>query len=311
MQKIVTIGGGTGQYQILRGLKNYDCEITAIVNVADNGGSSGKLMDEYGILPPGDARQCLLALADEEKGRILRELFNFRFPSGEFAGHSAGNLIIAAFTLMRGGSAEGIREAGRLLGIKGNVLPVTIDSTTLFASTSDGKVLKGQMEVSYPKEATRIKNVYCNPKAFAYCEAVRAIREADKIIVCPGDIYGSIIPNFIVKGIKEALSESKAEKIYVCNLFTKEGSEFFKASDFVREIEKYSEVKFDKIIINTKKPSDDVLKKYSLEKSRIVEDDMHDSKKIARGEFVSEYPWEKKTLLRHVPEKIARAIMSC
>jgi uncharacterized cofD-like protein len=307
MQKIVTIGGGTGHFQILRGLKNYECGITAIVNVSDDGGSSGKLRDEYGILPPGDARQCMVALADEDESKLLRDMFSFRFKDG----HNLGNLMITALAGISGSSAQAIKDASKLLNIKGNVLPVTTDDVILHGETFDGKILKGQTEVSYPKDKnSTIKRIFNVPEAFLYKEAGEAIRNADKIVICPGELYGSILPNFIVGGVREALQESKAKKIYVCNLFTKEGSYNFKAGDFVREIEKYAGIKIDKIIIGISRPSVDALRKYLGENSKLVEDNLGSDERVIRGDYAAEYPSAEKTLLRHVPEKIARAIMA-
>ncbi len=305
MQKIVTIGGGTGHFQLLKGLKNYNCELTAIANMSDDGGSSGRLRDEYGVLPPGDVRQCIVALSKEDDNRRLRELFNYRFENG----HNMGNLIITALTNITGNSGAGIKAAGELLSIEGNVLPVTIDGSKLMAETLEGKLLSGQTEVSYPSEKdTKIVRVFYEPKAFIYKNSAQKIKEADKIVICPGDLYGSIIPNLIVEGMTEALEESKAKKIYVCNLFTKQGNFYFKAGDFVREIEKYSGVEMDRIIVNTGMPSEDVVKKYFSENARLVEDDLAGNGKVIRGEFAKEYLSEKKTILRHTSEKIARFI---
>ncbi|MCX8159055.1 MAG: YvcK family protein [Candidatus Pacearchaeota archaeon] len=307
MQKIVTIGGGTGHFQILRGLKNYECDITSIVNVSDDGGSSGRLQDEYGILPPGDARQCMVALADDNEAKLLRDLFSFRLKDG----HNLGNLIITALASISGSSAQAIKEAGKLLRIKGKVLPVSTDEVVLHAETGDGMFLQGQTEISYPRDKnTKIKEIFHVPEAYLYKEAGDAIRNADKIVICPGELYGSILSNFIVKGMREALQESKATIIYVCNLFTKEGTYNFKASDFVREIEKYSGVEIDYIIVNVGKPSQDVLQKYLGENSQLVEDDLGDDERVVRGNYVSEYPSMERTILRHVPEKIAREIIS-
>mgnify|MGYP001569022515 CR=1 FL=1 len=306
MQKIVTIGGGTGHFQLLKGLKNYECSITAIANMADDGGSSGRLRDEYGILPPGDARQCIVALAPENGGGRLRKLFNYRFKDG----HNYGNLTIAALTDIYGGSAAGIKEAGRLLRISGEVLPVTIDNSILMAETLEGKVLKGQTEVSYPSDRnTKIKKLYYGPSAFIYRESAEAIRNADKVVICSGDLYGSILPNLIVEGMRDALNDSNAIKIYVCNLFTKQGNYDFKASNFIREIEKYSGVEMDKIIINVGRPSEDVVNKYFSEDSKLVEDDLGNDNRVIRGEFAREYLSEKKTILRHIPERIAGTII--
>ena len=306
MQKIVTIGGGTGHFQLLRGLKNYECNITAICNTSDNGGSSGKLRDEYGILPPGDIRQCMIALAPEDESRILRRLFNYRFKDG----HNLGNLIITAASEILGGPVQGIKATGKLLGIEGKVLPVSIDDCQLVAETLEGKILKGEGEVNSPYDKeTIIKDIWHEPKAFLYKEAASEIRSADKIVICPGDLYGSIIPNLIVESMSSVLSESKGMRIYVCNLFTKEGTYNFKASDFVKEIEKYARVKMDRIIVNVGKPKGETIEKYFSEHSKLVEDDLSEDNRIIRGEFAAEYSSEPKTILRHIPEKIAHAII--
>lgn len=306
MQKIVTIGGGTGHFQILRGLKNYECEITAVVNMSDNGGSSGKLRDEYGVLPPGDVRQCLVALAPEEESRILRELFSYRFRNE----HNLGNLVITALSDIFGNYAEGIKAAEKLLRIKGRVLPVTIDDVQLFGETLEAKILRGEIEVSYPTDKnTKIKRLYYEPKAFIYREASEAIRSANKLVICPGDLYGSILPNLIVEGVSNSLRNSKAIKIYICNLFTKQGNYDFRASDFIKEIEKYSGVSMDRIIVNVGKPSNNVIEKYFSEDSKLVEDDLGEDSRVVRGDFTKEFLSEKKTILRHIPEKIAKVIV--
>lgn len=307
MQKINTIGGGTGHFQLLRGLKNYECELTAIVSMSDNGGSSGRLRDEYGILPPGDVRQCMVALAPEDESRILRRLFNYRLKDG----HSLGNLIITAASEEYGGTVQGIKETSRLLGVEGKVLPVSVDNCQLFAETLDGKLLSGETEVnSPPDKESAIKRVWHEPDAFLYKEVGSEIRTADKIVICPGDLYGSIVPTLIVKGMSSALSESKAAKIYVCNLFTKEGNYNFKASDFLREIEKYAKVRMNKIIINKSKPKEEVISKYFSEHSKLVEDDLSNDGRVVRGDFAAEYLSEPKTILRHIPGRIAREIIS-
>lgn len=306
MQNIVTIGGGTGHFQLLRGLKNYECNINAIVNMSDDGGSSGRLRDEYGILPPGDVRQCIIALANEGRSERLRELFMHRFKDG----HNLGNLIITALTKICGGEAAAIKEASRILQIRGNVLPVTINDCTLIGETSKGEILKGESKINSPSDPfIRILNLYHEPKSFLYHEAGKAIRAADKIIVCPGDLYASILPNFIVEGMREALKESNGIKICVVNLFTKQGTYNFKASDFVKEVEKYAGIKMDRIIVNVGKPSKEIIEKYFSEDSKLVEDDLGDDKRVVRGEFAKEYLSEKKTILRHIPEKIAGAII--
>ena len=305
MEKIVTIGGGTGQFQILKGLRDCECKITAITNVSDNGGSSGRLIDEYGILPPGDIRQCLVALANREDEKVLRELFNYRLKDG----HSMGNLIITALADISGSFISGVKETGKLLNITGQVLPISSNKFKIYAKTVDGKILDGEEEVSYSQENSGITQLLAKEKVFLLKDAGEAIRTADKIIICAGDLYGSVIPNFLVKGTIEALQESPAKKIYVCNLFTKKNTENFKASDFVKEIEKYSQIKLSKIIINSKKPSPKVLQKYQKEESSFVEYDLGEDPRVIRGYYVAEYPSEKRTIFRHVSEKIAQAIM--
>ena len=305
MEKIVTIGGGTGQFQILKGLRDCECEITAITNVSDNGGSSGKLIDEYGILPPGDIRQCLVALANKGDEKILRDLFNYRLKDG----HSMGNLIITALADISGSFISGVKETGKLLNITGRVLPVSSNKFKIYAETTDGKILNGEEEVSYSQENSGITRLFAKEKVFLLKDAGEAIRNADKIVICAGDLYGSILPNFLVEGIIKALQESPAKKIYVCNLFTKKNTERFKASDFIKEVEKYSQIKLDKIIVNSQKPSSEVSQKYLEEESSFVKDDLEKDPRIIRGDYVAEYPFERKTILRHVSEKIAQAIM--
>ena len=321
MQKVVTIGGGTGQYQILRGLKKYECDITALVPVSDDGSSSGKLRDEYGILPPGDARQCITALIpDEKRAQKLREdLFDYRFDGG----HCLGNLIIAALSKKYGGFAEGIREAGEILGIKGRVLPVTLEDVVLCAETDLGDIIEGESAIADSKEKINVNRLFYRHKKitkenflrredniFAYPPATEAIKAADKIVICPGGLYGSVLPHFLVGGINEALNKSKAMKVYVCNLVTKQETYDFKAGDFVKAVEWYSGIGLDKILINSRIPSRAVLKKYLSEHAKLVEDDLGDDPRVVRGDFVEAYPSERKTILRHVPEKIARSIIA-
>ena len=305
MQKIVTIGGGTGQFQILKGLNNYECEITAVSNMADNGGSSGKLMDDYGILPPGDIRQCMVALGDND---FLRKLFSYRFGKGEQ--HNLGNLILTALSDIYQDPVKAIKQASIHLGVEGKVLPVTIDKTILCAKTNKGKILEGESNLDSFSKEDSIKSIFYKKEPFLYKEVAEEIRNADKIVICSGDLYRSIIPNLIVNGMKEALLESSAMKIYVCNLFTKIGTYNFKASDFVKEIEKYSGICFDKIIFNTQIPSEKVRKEYLSENSLFVEDDLGKDDRVVRGNYVAEYFNERKTLFRHIPEIIAREIIA-
>ncbi len=303
MKKVVTIGGGTGHYTLLRGLKNYDIDIYAIVSMVDSGGSTGKLRDEFGYLPPGDLRQCLVALS--EAPELLRKIFNFRIGKD-----SVGNYIIAAAEASVG-KDKYVQELGKILRIKGKVIPITIDNTHLYATTSRGRKLKKEEEVSYGvKKGEKIVKIWLEPQAYIFRDAAEAIRKADLIVICPGELYGSIIPNFLVKGMEDALNESKARLVYVCNLVTKQGTYGFKAKDFVTEIEKYAKRKIDIVILNTKKPTQRVVDKYKGEESYFVEPDIGNlERKVIKEELLTEWPSDGKILARHDPEKTARLIM--
>ena len=220
-----------------------------------------------------------------------------------------GNLIITALADISGDFISGVKETGKLLNIAGQVLPVSSNKFKIYAETTDGKILDGEEEVSYSRGNSGVKRLFAKDKVFLLKDAGEAIRNADKIIICAGDLYGSILPNFLVQGMIEALQESPAKKIYVCNLFTKQGTENFKARDFVDEIEKYSNIKLDKIILNSRTPSPEVLKKYLQEESSFVEDNLEEDSRVIRGDYVAEYPFERKTIFRHVSEKIAQAIL--
>ena len=312
MKKIVTIGGGTGHYTLLRGLKNYDIELTSVVGVFDNSGSSGKIREElvdFGILPPGDIRNCLLALTEESKLKHTVNLFNYRFPSkGNLANHNLGNLILTAAQNLYG-AGEGIKIISEMLEIKGNVLPISLDSTNIYAKTEEGKLLKGQIEVSYPEKNEKIKEIWLNPPAFIYKETANILRNADLIVISPGDLYGSIIPNFLVKGVIDLIKDKKI--IYVCNLVTKQGTYGFRARDFVQEIEKYIKRKIDYVICNIKKPEKRIVDKYKEEDSYFVEPDTTGiNGEVIKDNLLVEQKLGDKTIARHHEQKTARLIMN-
>ena len=219
--KIVTIGGGTGQAVLLRGLKEYTNNLTAIVTVVDDGGSSGRLRREFGALPPGDVRQCIGALAIAEP--LMTRLLNYRFSKGNsLEGHSLGNLMMLAMADLTGNFESGIRELSRVLAVRGQVLPSTLESVKLCAELEDGRVISGESAVGEADSA--IKRVYLDrqhPTAFS--EACQAISEADYIILAPGSLYTSLLPNLLVPEISQAVANSKALKLYVCNVATEPG----------------------------------------------------------------------------------------
>jgi len=307
--KIICIGGGTGTFTLLNGLKNYTDNLVALVSMADDGGSSGKLRDEYGILPPGDIRRCLIALSDDEKAKILRELFEVRFD--KIGNHNFGNLFLLALEKLTGSSALAIKEAEKILNVKGRVIPISVDNTRVSAELESGEVINGQTNVSY-NSTSKIKNLFLKPEAFIYIDArkeLESLTEKDKIVICPGDLYGSIIPNFLIKGVKEAVANSKARKIYVCNLVTKQGTHGFKASNFVNEIERYLGCKLDVVICNTKQPSGRVVDKYKGEDSYFVEPDLDRPGVIKEALLVEKEGGEDWILARHDAQKTARLIM--
>ncbi len=307
-KKFVVIGGGTGSFTLLKGLKKYTDQITAVVSMFDSGGSTGKLRDEFGILPPGDVRRCLVALSADEDGTI-RKLFDYRFDKdGSLNGHSFGNLFLTALTKITGNEVEAIKECSHILNIKGKVLPVTIDNSTLCAVLEDGKIIKGETNIDIPKHNgnLHIDSVFLEPEAYVFSEVVDEILEADIIVIGPGDLYTSVIPNLLVKGVSEAIQQSKAKKVYVCNLMTKHGeTDGFKASDFVKQIKKYLKCDLDFVILNNKIGSKDLVNKYSKERAYPVKIDQENLKSI---KIVSKDLITEPDLIRHSSEKLAQEI---
>jgi uncharacterized cofD-like protein len=249
--KIVVIGGGTGLSVLLRGLKEYDADITAVVTVADDGGSSGRLRSDLGMPPPGDIRNCLVALADTEP--LMEKLWQYRFKSGEgLAGHSFGNLFIAAMTDVAGDFETAIRETSRVLAVRGRVLPAVGREVVLRAHMADGTIVQGESQI--PLANKKIERLEIEPSDIKPLpEVVQAIREADAIIVGPGSLYTSILPNLLVPEIADAIRQSKAITVYVCNVMTQPGeTDHFTASQHVQAI--YDHVGpglFDYILVNT------------------------------------------------------------
>ena len=313
--KIVVIGGGTGNYVVLKGLKEHTPNLTAIVAMSDSGGSSGRLRDELGQLPPGDVRQCLVALSpDSHSDLILRQLFDYRFDRGMgLEGHSFGNLFLAALTEIAGSTADAILEAGRMLHIKGTVLPVTLTKSDLHARLVDGTEVVGEasIDVREVKPGVQIDYVHLSPKAYIYPPVASAIEEADLIVMGPGDLYTSIIPNLLVDGVSDAIKQSRARVVYICNLMTKPGeSDSFKASDFVKEILEYlgSGACIDYLLLNVTPFPEKVLERYKRADAYPVDSDMKEcsrlvSRVVQRPLLASGAP------LRHDSDALAQGIM--
>ncbi len=235
--KIVVIGGGTGLSTLLRGLKAFSSNITAVVTVADDGGSSGRLRKEFGVLPPGDIRNCLAALADEEK--LFTELFQYRFSNGEgLNGHSFGNLFLTAMADVTGDLEKGIEASARVLAIRGRVLPATLEDVRLWAELEDGRRVEGESNI--PDAGGKIIRVGCIPESpKALPEVIRALQEADLIIMGPGSLYTSVIPNLLVPEISATIAASHAQRIYICNIMTQRGeTDNYSVADHVQAIEK-------------------------------------------------------------------------
>ena len=326
-KKIVTIGGGTGSFTLLSGLKKYPVDISAIVSMADDGGSTGILRDELGVLPPGDVRQCLVALSDSSE--MLRKLMNYRFDKGGLKGHNFGNLFLSALEKINGNFSKGIEEAIKILNVKGEVIPVTDTDTNLFMELKNGIKLRGEEDINhnFDIERTGIKKNYLFPRAKANKKAIKRIINADIIIIGPGNHYCSIIPNLLVDGICEAIRKSKAKVVFNCNLTNKKGqTENFDLDKYISEMNRYiGKNRIDFVTFNTKKPSSNLIKKYEKQegknmivrfdengsqnkKFKVVNADMLDRKKIRKNN--SDPISDNRSFIRHDGEKLAKVLMN-
>ena len=261
-KKIVCIGGGTGISMVLSGFKKYPVKLSAIVTMFDNGGSSGKLRKELGILPVGDIRQCLVALSNENN---LTNFFYYRFRQSKFRGHNLGNLLIAAAAKITGNLEKAIEKIGKILNINGEVIPITLENSNIKATLKNNKKLNGEEKIINYRNLSKIgiKKLFLEPKVKANPKAIAAIKNANLIIIGPGKFYSSIISNFLVKGISEAVKESPAKKIFICNLMTQVGNtDGFKVEDFLRIMERYlGKNVIDYVIFNTGRLSAPISKK--------------------------------------------------
>lgn len=310
MKKIVVIGGGTGVFTVLSGLKKYFNDLTAVVTMADDGGSTGILREEFGILPPGDIRRAMIALSHSDN-KILSQLFNYRFSEGRgLSGHSFGNLMIAALERITGSFQKAVEEAGKILSVQGKVLPVTLKRTTLLAELENGEIVKGEVNIDIPQHDGRlkIKEVWLEPAAAINPLAKKAILEADGIIIGPGDLYTSLISNLLVDGMKQALRQAQGKKIYFVNLMTKFGETTgFRASDFITEIEKYlGKNVLNFAVINKTKPSPMRFRPYANEKAEFVESDLKNFS--GKPTPIAANLIRKTGFIRHDPEKLAQVV---
>lgn len=306
--KIVTIGGGTGLAMLLTGLKEYTSNISAIVTVADDGGSSGRLRQEFDILPPGDIRNCLVALADAPA--LMRELFQFRFDTtSELSGHSFGNLFITAMTRLTGDFEKAIKETSKVLALRGQVIPSTLNNVVLVAKHNDGSTTVGENKI--PKTHRSINRVSLNPdQSQATPDAIKAIEEAQIIVLGPGSLYTSIIPNVLIKEIQEAIVSSGAIKVYVCNVMTQSGeTDGFSASDHIKVLVNHSNPQIlDYCIISAGEIPQGILKRYAQENSYGVINDRKKIENMGYRVIEDDFAVVENGVVRHDPAKLARII---
>lgn len=306
--RIVVIGGGTGLSALLYGLKEYTSNLTAIVTVADEGGSSGRIREQFGLVAPGDIRNCLVALADTEP--LMRNLFQFRFGGkAELNGHSFGNLFITAMTKITGDFERAVKESSKVLAIRGEVIPSTLAPVRLIAEYEDGSKVLGESRISNEKKP--IKRIYLNQKdCEATPEAVSAIREADLIVIGPGSLYTSIIPNLLIEGITKTILESTATKVYICNIMTQSGETHnYKASDHIEAIVAHAKSKlFDYCVLNLAEISPEFMDRYKQEDAYPVAADVEKIEEMGFS-VIKDNLVSAKDYVRHDSQKLAKIII--
>lgn len=307
--KIVAIGGGTGLSMLLKGIKKYTNNITAVVTVGDDGGSSGRLREEMGILPPGDIRNCIAALADDED--LITKLFQYRFKTGEgLEGHSFGNLFLTALCSITGNMVKAVKESSNVLNIRGVVLPATLDDMKLAAEFEDGTIVKGESNI--PEAHKKIKRLFTEPEVCrALPEAIEAIMNADLIILGPGSLYTSVIPNLLVSGITDAILQSNAKKIYVCNIMTQPGeTDDYSVASHINALLSHARGKriIDAVLVNNSLP-DNISEGYAKSGSIPVRLDMENVAPtgitVVSQKLIEE---NKQGLVRHSSHRVARAV---
>ncbi|MFB6290557.1 MAG: uridine diphosphate-N-acetylglucosamine-binding protein YvcK [Candidatus Bipolaricaulia bacterium] len=311
--KVVTIGGGTGMSVLLRGLKLYTSNITAIVTVMDDGGSSGRLKREMDMLPPGDIRNCLIALADDESR--MSKIFQHRFENGsELEGHSLGNLIIAGAEQMEGSFDRAIEETSKLLNIRGRVIPSTLKNTSLVARLEGGEVLSGESSLSdHPR---RIETLELEEEAPPYSPAIEEIRSADVIVLGPGSLFTSLIPNLLVERVGKAIEEAEGKKFYVTNIMTEPGeTDGFSATDHLETLDSFFDIScLDYVVVNVGKTSQSLLNRYAREGAELVEPDFVDDNKYGikplLDDLVDTVELQGKKTVKHDHQRLAKLILS-
>lgn len=314
MKKVVVIGGGTGNFAVLRGLKSYRVDLSAIVSMADDGGSTGILRDELGVLPPGDVRQCLVALSNSSN--MMRSLMNYRFENGGLEGHSFGNLLLSALEKVTGSFEKAVEEMGKILFIKGKVIPVTTHQVRLKMLLNNRHLLEGEKEVYLSQEIDQgYKSIYLEPFPKANPHAIHELMNADLIVMGPGGLHTSLIPNLLVDGVSEALRNSSAKKIFVVNLMNRKGQTTgFTVKSYLDEICRFvGDDIFDYILMNNQTPPQELIEVYA-EEGDLVKNDLEDGRVVLApllGDTKEVFKRDliKRSLIRHNPIQLARELM--
>lgn len=322
IMNIAVIGGGTGSTVVLEGLKKHkDLNLSVVVGMMDDGGSNATVRDEFGLLPLSDVRKSILALSDSGNNEVWRKLFVYRFSEGNgFKGHTLGNLLMIAMTEILGSELEAIEMFKNLFNVRGEILPVTFDSVKLVAEYDDGSKVVGEHFIDEPSKQKNIVNFYLDSQAKAFEGALKAIREAEYIILGPGDIYTTILPNLLVEGVREEIYKSKAKLIYISNLMSKIGQTREKSQkDIVELMEKYIGRDIDIILVNKGRIPEEALERYKKDGESLLKDDLKDGcgREVVRADFVASNTIKKdkgdklvRSLVRHDGDKLAKKLYS-
>lgn len=309
--KIVCLGGGNAMPKaVLSGLKKHPVKISAICAMLDTGGSSGRLRKDYGIVSPGDIRRALIALADTSP--VMEELFNYRFETGELSGHSFANLLITALELSTNDYQKTIKEIKKILHIKHEVLPVTLDKSELYAVLEDNQIIKGESNIDRPKHngSLKIKQVYLEPKIGAYTPVLRAIEEADLIVIGPGDLYSSLAQILLVGDVARCILKSPAKKVYICNLMTKFGeTNDFSVLNFTNQIEKWMGGYLDFVLYNNYFPDKAKIEEYKREHPELLKI-VQINKNLPKRKFIDRNLLHEKDTIEHDSKKVSEILLS-
>ena len=309
LKNIVCLGGGNAMPKaVLTGLKKHSVKLSVICAMLDSGGSAGRLRKDYRIVSPGDIRRAFIALANTSPA--IKELFDYRFQSGELKGHNFANLLITALELSTNDYEKTRQELKRILNVSHEVLPATLDKAHLYAILENGKIISGEINIDIPKhnKSLKIRKVFLKPKAKAYPPTLKAIKKADLIIIGPGDLYSSLAQILLTEGIGEAILKSKAKKVYICNLMTKFGeTNNFTVLDFTKEIEKYLGGKVNYVVYNNYFPKKGIIKKYKKECPELL-DLVKINENLPKEKFIGRNLL-KKEVIEHHPQKLAKILL--